>query len=296
MMDLNLLYVFEALSQELNVTRAAARVGLTQSAMSNALKRLREAIGDPLFTRSPKGMVSTPRAKELERPVAEALALIRAMLEKQKVFSPGTSKRKFTIATTDFVELVLMPKLCMAVSKQAPLVRLEVLSLKEQVPFQDLKEGRVDVALGHFTDLEGDLFQKELYSEEFVCVCNQASPLKEKISIAAFAELKHLIVSPWGGLAGLVDSLLAQEKKTRNVVVSTPHFLVAPAIVENTDYAVTLPRRLAENLAEQYKLRILKHPLNLPKLQIRMLWHERTHKDTASSWLRTLIASSVAGL
>src|SRR5262249_25328522 len=143
--------------------------------------------------------------------------------------------------------------------QNAPGIRMEVLPLRERTPRKDLEEGKIEAAIGYFTDLQGDLFQKELYSEEFACMVSKKAPVKEKMSLAQFAEMKHIIVSPWGGLASTVDAVLERQKKHRSVVISTPYFLVAPAIVSKTDYAVTLPWRLAESIAPHYGLRVLKH-------------------------------------
>lgn len=291
--DLNLLVIFNALIQDLNVSRAAIRVGLSQSAMSNALNRLRETFEDPLFTRTARGMVATQRARDLEVPIREALTALEGAFSAGNVFDPKTAKHLFSIATTDYVEYVLIPNLTHRFISEAPGVRLEVLPLKEKTPYKDLEEGKIDAAIGYFTDLQGDVFQKELYSEEFVCMVSKKSPLKDKMTVNQFAELKHVIVAPWGGMTGLVDSVLEQQKKARAVVVSTPYFLVAPAIVAKTDYAVTMPRKLAETIAPLFGLKILKHPLELQKMTINLLWHERTHKDARAKWFRESVVKSL---
>lgn len=284
--DLNLLVIFNALLQDLNVSKAAIRVGLSQSAMSNALNRLRDTFGDPLFTRTARGMIATQRARELEKPVREALATLEGAFSNANAFDPKTTKQLFSVATTDYVEYVFIPNLIQKFITEAPNVKMEVLPLKEKTPYKDLEEGKIDVAVGYFSDLQGDVFQKELYAEEFVCLVSKKSPHKDKVTVNQFTELKHIIVAPWGGLTGLVDTVLEQQKKSRSVVVSTPYFLVAPAIVAKTDYAVTIPRRLAEAVAPLYGLKILKHPIDLPKMTINLLWHERTHKNASGRWFR----------
>lgn len=291
--DLNLLVIFDALIQDLNVSKAALRVGLSQSAMSNALNRLRETLEDPLFTRTARGMIATQRARELEQPIREALATLQGAFSAGGGFDPQTTTHLFSLATTDYVEFVLAPSLAQKLFEEAPGVRMEITPLKEKTPYKDLEEGKIDIAIGYFPDLHGDVYQKELYSEEFVCLVNKKSPHKDKLTVNQFADLKHIIVSPWGGMTGWVDSLLEQQKKSRSVMVSTPYFLVAPAILAKTDYAVTIPKRLAEAVAPLFGLKILKHPLELNRMKINLLWHERTHKDPRNRWFREMVVKAL---
>ena len=178
-------------------------------------------------------------------------------------------------------------------STDAPKVRLEVSGLTERVPARGLEHGEIDLALGFFPDPPDSLYQRELFQEDFVAVTNKASAhAKGKMTLKRFTELRHLIVSPWGGVVGTLDAALAERGVSRTVYVSLTHFLVAPAIVTQSDYVVTLPRRLARSFERHYPLAVLELPVPLPSLSFRLLWHERTHHEPAQQWLRKVIAET----
>lgn len=288
--DLNLLVVLEALLIHRNVTKAAEMVGLSQPAMSNALSRLRVVFGDPLLVRGSGGMVATPRALELEKPLRHALESVRSALSPPRAFSPATSNQVFTVACTDYVEQVLAPSLCHKLAEQAPGIKLEIRPLSERIPQRDLERAEIDLAIGYFTDAPGNLYVQKIYDENFVCVARRGHPLMIKtLTLKRYTELKHIIVSPWGGMVGLVDIALEQEGIKREVCLSTAHFSVAPFIVALTDYVVTLPRRIASEIAPLLDLELFELPLKLPVFTIAQIWHERTHKDPACHWLREMI-------
>lgn len=284
--DLKSLEVLEALLTERNVTRAAARVGLSQPAASNALARLRRVLGDPLVVRTRKGMIPTERGRSLLKPIQDLRRILEQVLEPEQEFSPAESTHAYKLAATDFAEWVFLPPLAKKLSTAAPSIKLEVEPLKEIIPLRDLEDGTIDIAIGYFSDAPGSLYAQELFSEDFVCVMKKTKKTPSKMTLGNFLELNHVLVAPWGGMVGLIDNLLSKQGKSRTVCISTTHFHVAPFITASTDYAVTLPRRVAEAYSTKLSLETFEVPVELPKFTFKQMWHKRNHDTPAHKWLR----------
>lgn len=295
-LDLNLLVALRALLTERHVTRAAARVGLSQPAMSHALSRLRELLGDPLLVRTPAGMRPTPRAEAMTAPLERALEDIGRLISSPAPFDPRLSTRKFRIASNDYMELVLFPRLLRRLWAEAPGIDVRIINLGDEAN-TELAEGRLDLAMGvvgQFASADGPrgLRSRDLVSDGFVCVVRDEHPLvKKRLSLDDFVAMPHALVAPRGAQGSVVDSALARIGKKRRVAVEIPHFLVAPHVVRETDLVLTLAARVALSLAPLLGLRQLAPPLELPGFTMTMVWHERQHVDPAHVWLRELIAS-----
>ncbi len=295
-LDLNLLVALRALLVERHVTRAAARVGLSQPAMSHALSRLRDLLGDPLLVRTPSGMRPTPRAEAMTAPLERALEDIGRLIASPAAFDPRLSTRKFRIASNDYMELVLFPRLLPRLWAEAPDIDVRLVNLDGGAD-RDLAEGRLDLAIGvvgQLAEVETPrgLRSKELLSDGFVCVVREEHPVvKKRLSLDDFVSLPHALVAPRGEGGSVVDSALARIGKKRRVAVEIPHFLVAPHVVREADLLLTLASRIAVTLAPLLGLRQLAPPLELPRFTMTMVWHERQHVDPAHVWLRDLIAS-----
>lgn len=297
--DLNLLVALQALLTERHVTRAAARMGLTQPAMSHALARLRETLGDPLLVRTKTGLQLTPRAVALVEPLARVLAGAGELLAPPQGFDPKTSTRRFRIATSDYMEIVLMPALLELLGREAP--GLDVVLVRHAGKGVDqIEDGTADLIMippDRLDRRSAAIFAQRILAEKFVCVVRVDHPRIAKsakaLTLDRYVELPHVLVSPSGGGAGIVDDALAKVGKTRRVAVVVPHFLVAPFLVERTDLVLTLAARIARSLAPAVNLRSLAPPpeLDLPGFEIRLLWHERDHADPAHTWLRERIAA-----
>jgi DNA-binding transcriptional LysR family regulator len=294
-LDLNLLVALRALLAERHVTRAAARVGLSQPAMSHALARLRELLGDPLLVRTPNGMRPTARAEAMAAPLERALEDIGRLMTSPAPFEPRLSTRKFRIASNDYMELVLFPRLLRRLWTEAPNIDIRIVNLGESAN-ADLAEGRLDLAMG-VVELASPgpprgIRSQELVSDGFVCVVREDHPVvKKRLSIDDFVALPHALVAPRGEGGSVVDSALARLGKKRRVAVEIPHFLVAPHVVRETDLLLTLAARVAASLAPLLGLRRIPPPLELTTFTMAMLWHERQHVDRAHVWLRELIAA-----
>lgn len=295
-LDLNLLVALRALLTERHVTRAAARVGLSQPAMSHALARLRELLGDPLLVRTPSGMRPTPRAETMRAPLERALEDIGRLIASPAPFDPRLSTRKFRIATNDYMELVLFPRLLRRLWAEAPNVDVRIINLDAHAN-EHLAEGGLDIAMGVVGQLANadsprGIRSQDLVSDSFVCVVREGHPVvKRRLSLDDFVALPHALVAPRGEGGSVVDSALARIGKKRRVAVEIPHFLVAPHVVRETDLVLTLAARIAISLAPLLGLRQLAPPLELPGFTMSMVWHERQHVDPAHVWLRDLIAT-----
>lgn len=294
--NLNLLLAFDALFEELSVTAAARRTGVTQPAMSNTLAQLRALFDDALFLRHRTGLTPTARAKELAEPIRQGLALLQSALRGSS-FEPATSERRFVIAASDYVELVLLPGLLRRFAKEAPRARLQLKpwGLHEVPP--ELARGEADLMLGFYDKLPPRHREQKLFDDEYVCVVRRRHPkVKSKLSLAQYLELSHVLVSARADSPGSVDRALAALGKKRTVGARVSHFLTVPVLVSQTDFVAALDRRVAEVFAAPLGLKLLPPPLKLPKGSIGQVWHEQQEGDPAHRWLRGLIAEVSATL
>jgi len=294
--NLNLLVAFDALFEEQSVTRAARRAGVTQPAMSNTLAQLRTLFGDTLFVRHRTGLNPTARAKELAEPIRKGLQLLQAALAGQS-FDPATSERRFVLATSDYVELVLLPALLRRLSKQAPGVKLALRPWGLHQAPPELARGEVDLMLGFYDKLPPHHHEQPLFGDEYVCVVRRKHPtVKSKLTLAHYLQLSHVLVSAQADGLGSVDRALSALGKQRRIGARVSHFLTVPVLVAQTDYVAALDRRVAEVFAGPLGLKLFPPPLKLPKGTIGQVWHDQQHSDAGQCWLRSLIADVASEL
>jgi DNA-binding transcriptional LysR family regulator len=283
--DFDLLVLFDALAAERHMTRAAAKVGLSQPAMSRALGRLRVLFGDPLLVRTSRGMLLTPRGEELvpsvRRILAEASALVR-----RTDFEARALARTFVVGTTDYVEARLLPKLTEDLARNAPQVNV-VTRPAGAAAFDDLENGRLDLVIIPQRSLPVWLKVQHLFDDTFLCAVRSGHPtVKRKLSLATFLALRHVQIAPMGAPGGPVDDALSARGLSRRVAVRTQSFLAAPLLVANTDFVITAPRTVLESLAKPLHLRTLALPLDVPGFRVVAGWHPRAHDDPAHRWFR----------
>jgi DNA-binding transcriptional LysR family regulator len=293
-LDLNLILALDALLEERSVTRAAQRVGITQSAMSHALARLRAVTGDALLVRTAGGMVSTARAEELGPPIRQALEGVAAALRPPQAFDPKTADRRIRIGTGDYGEIVLLPRVLERLAKDAPRVDLRVVFQGDDSGGM-LRSGDVDLLLRPVfpADIGPGMYARKLFDERFVCVVRRGHPLASKrLTLARYVAASHALISPLGKEGSRTDDALARMGLSRRVAVTVPHFLVAPYIVAQSDLVLTLAARVANMLAAPLGLAILEPPseLRLDGFTMSAVWHERTHSDAAQRWTREVFA------
>ena len=302
-LDLNLLRVFDEVMTERSLTRAAHKLSLTQPAVSNALQRLREALGDDLMKRSGQEMSPTPRALALWPAVREALGQLEGALVPGQ-FVPAQASNTFILAMADATAAKLMPGLLAAMDQTAPGVSIRVVPLTTRDPRRLLEDETLDLAIGYFPATMADLtariqsgaavaFSHErLYSGEYVCVMRRDHPLaKEALTLANFCAARHLLVSFSGRPFGFVDEALAAIGQKRRIVLTVNQFFTAGKLVAGSNLLTVLPRHFvnATGIADQLVLREL--PFAMPLVHVDALWHHRVHRLTAHQWLRkTLVA------
>ena len=288
--DANLIVALNALLQERSVTRAADRMGLGQPAMSHALARLRDQLGDPLLIRRRNSLVLTERAVSLIEPTALAVAQLERVFEPQGAFDPHTAQRRFRLFATDNLELYVLPLLCKRISAEAPGVSLHVRHLPAEWP-DELATGGADLKLGRGYDPPSGMHRQDLLQERFACVLRRGHrAARQTLTLERYAALAHILVSPAGGERGLVDELLATRGLRRQIALTIQHFVVAPFIVARTNLALTIPQRLASMLQRSLRLVVMPMPLALQGYTLAQMWHDRTHADPAHVWLRRTIA------
>lgn len=291
--DLNLLVVFDALVSERHVTRASEKLGLSQPATSNALSRLRYLFDDQLFVRTAKGMEPTAKGLALAPSIKQILQQIQLTLDQKDVFVPETSERLFVIGMADYIEFVLLPSLMQRLASVAPKVKIRVRSFNDQKAAMAIDTGEIDIAVGLFSAPSPWHKQQHLFHEEYVGVCRQEHPyLDDKITIKNYLAAQHLLVSPTDeDMSGFVDLILAEQKLEREVVLSVPHFLIAPLIIAKTDLVATMAAKIAKRFAVDLNLRLFSLPFEARGFSVNMLWHTKNDKDSAYLWLRQTISA-----
>ncbi|WP_413721725.1 LysR family transcriptional regulator [Sodalis sp. RH24] len=297
--DLNLLAAFDALMDERNVTRAAARVGVSQPAMSAALSRLRALFGDPLFLRSAEGLLPTPRARDIAQPIAQALRQIEAALVAKPAFMPAKASLAFTLGVPDYPAFVLLAALVTALEKQAPGVSLNVRAFTGRDSAVDLLDaGTIDVAVGVMpTRPETRIMTRPILRDEFVTITRRAgAAVEDAMTLARFLALRHVLASPEDDRHGLVDQALAQMGKQRILALTLPQMFAVPGVVARTALTATLLRRVVLNSPVRHELALFAPPVVLPPIEFHLIWHRKSDQHPAQRWFRELIASHALAL
>jgi len=294
--DLNLIVALDALLDERHVTRAAQRLGVTQSAASHALARLRALLRDPVLVRGTGGaMLPTALALRLAPQIRKVLDELAGVL-RGEAFDPATAKRTFRLGGSDYSELVLLPRLSARLAKLAPGIDLWVHTYDDRGD-DELVSGRLDAVLAPTRPIArpSGMFQKVVFEESFTCVMRAKHPLaKSKLTLARYCETPHLMVAPGGTPGSLVDEALAAVGRTRRVAMAVPHFLVVPYVIEGSDMIATLATRIAKLFASTLDLVMMPPPVDIPSFEMALTWHERNHHDAAQRWFRDQVLTTFA--
>lgn len=288
--DLNLLPVFLALMEERSVTRAAARLGITQPALSNSLNRLRDTLRDPLFIRERYGIKPTQLAEEIAPTIEAALAQLDDLILNQQEFQPENAERLFTLAPNSYVKLVLMPALVARLREHAPGIKLRMTPFGNDLAETGVISGTTAMVLGRIVDPPDNLVVQHLMDDGLACVVRVDHPdVRDRISREQYEGLKHVNVLPPGRLRAGLFQVLGQQNLKREVAVSVTHFLAVPEMLAVTDYCATLPRLICRSLERDPRLKILPAPVDLGTFPVQMAWHVRYRHDPAHRWLRSMI-------
>ncbi|MCF8067492.1 MAG: LysR family transcriptional regulator [Desulfobacterales bacterium] len=289
--DLNLLVAFDALMLERNVSKAADRVYLTQSAMSHALKRLRILLDDPVLVRSEKGMMPTPRAKAMEIPVREVLTETQNILYAPEPFNFSTSQRIFNIYPPEFFEVVCLPLLVRRLQYQAPKIQLAINVMTEKNPVKLLASGKIDVAIGikGITQTDKRVRVLDWIENPLVClVSSDNSIVGDRISLEQFQKVRHIYHSMAGTpfTQTFLDIWLKKNGIKRKIAASIAGFFGAVFSIIGTDFVMTVPLQMARVLVKQLPVRIVTAPDNFPRYSLTLVWHPLYDKDPANIWIR----------
>ena len=299
-LDFNLLKYLDVLLREGSVTRAAEQLGITQPAMSNGLKRLRELFEDPLLIRTSEGMTATERARALQPLVRQVVAQAEAVMTPEDSFRPEDSRRVFRIMTSDYAEATLVPSIVHRLRREAPQVVLDFITPSD-VSYPDMEQGRVDMAINRFNEIPGSFHQVTLWRDSFSCLLNRDNPLVEHFDLDAYLSAQHIWVSKTGfgvgfgmnpdrlGGLGWIDKALEQMGTARNIAIFTRHYQMPALLAMNNDLVATLPSRVARMQAENPQLIIKEPPFEIPEFELKMAWSPILHHNAAHRWLRRLI-------
>lgn len=294
--DLNLLVLFEVVLTERHVGRAAERLHLSPSAVSHGLKRLRTLFNDPLFLRTPKGVVPSERAMQLSGPIAEVLARISTVVAMSEPFNPTTSNRRFTIAAPDAISAVVLPPLLATIRLAAPLIDI---AIRQLLPVQaavspervwqpalvDLETRAVDIVMAPIQDIPTRFAHHLLYQEEFVIAARSGHPYLQSPSLIRFCSMSHLLVSLTGDPHGFVDQSLAEHGLQRRIELTVPNFMMALSTLAETDLIAALPKQLVVSQAERFGVAAVEPPLPLRRDNINLLASKAALMDEGVAWL-----------
>lgn len=305
--DLNLLVYLDALLRERNVTQAANQLSLSQPAMSNGLRRLRELFDDPLLVRTSEGMTPTERALELAPVVREVLSKIDHAVQPRSAFEPDKASRVFRIMASDYAESTLLPTVLGKLRNLAPGLTLDIMTPSD-VSFLDVERGKVDMLINRFDSMPQSFHQIHLWNDSFTCVLSPENPVLEDWTLDGYLQAKHVWVSKTGMGVGVgvdpqdvqrlgwVDAALDKLGKKRQIRVFTRHYQAAMTLAEQNDLIVTLPTRAAQLKRDNPRVVLREPPLTIPPLELKMAWSPLLQHNPANKWLRKIIADTAREL
>jgi DNA-binding transcriptional LysR family regulator len=293
--------------RESNVTKAANQLGITQPAMSNSLKRLRDLFKDPLLVRTSGGMTPTQRAKELQPIIRDILSKLENTIQTEVEFSPLQSHRTFRIMASDYAESTLLMEVIKRLNQLAPNISLDLITPSD-VTFHDVEQGKVDMAINRFEELPQSFHQKVIWQDEFACVVNRKHALTSHLNLENYLKAKHIWVSKTGFGVGVgidpkqvqklgwVDAELTKLGKQRDIKVFTRHYHVALQLAKGQDLVATLPRKAADLYKNDPQVEILQPPFDIPAFPLKMAWSAILQHDAGHIWFRRLITEVAEAL
>ncbi|MGH2508537.1 MAG: LysR family transcriptional regulator [Ktedonobacteraceae bacterium] len=283
------LQLVEAIARTGNLSKAAEELGITQSAASHSMARLRKDLGDPIFVRTMSGMRATPFGERLAANTRSALDALTIGITSPIEFVPATSQRTFNIIMSDVSQFLYLPALVSHLSTLASHVTIRTRPIPTHAPQLALESGEVDMAVGAFTKLIAGCRQRRLYREQYACVVRQDHPLFENgMNIDAFRRVPQAVVDSHGYVHEQLDHLLGQQRASRKPKLYVPYFVSLLPVLTRSDLLVVMASRLAQAFARLAPLKILAPPIKLPTYNVFLFWHERFNRDPANQWIRSM--------
>ncbi|MBV4475062.1 LysR substrate-binding domain-containing protein [Pseudomonas botevensis] len=290
--DLNLLVILDALLNEQHVTRAAERLHLSQPAVSHALARLRDLLGDPLLVRAGSSLAPTARALELVAPLAEALAQVQSLLA-PNTFDPASARRTFRIAMSDYGAAIILPGLIGTLRREAPGIDLQISHASREGMLEGVLNGDIDIAAGVFPDLPHELRSTPLFEEHYVCLVDrQSMPANGILDLPTYLSRPHVLLEMRGSGTPEIERTLTALRERRRVAISLPHWSVAPQIISGTDLILTVASRALDDIDPQ-TLVVVPPPFVIPPFSFVLTWHKRRGGDQALNWLNQRIGEGI---
>lgn len=289
-LDLNLLVVMDSMLREHNVSKAAQRIGLSQSAVSHALNRLRDYFDDPLFIKAGQAMEPTPKALALQAAVIDVMGTVRQKILSQAHFDPATAQKEFTFCVTDMGELVFIPTLLKIIRKLAPNCTIRTMQVPAEQIEGLLATGEADLAIGTYRTAPEGLYKQRLFMHGFTTLVHVDSKVRKRISLHDFETTPQIVVTLSGRSIIPFDNVVEEKGIKRRIVMRTPHFLIVPLMIEqHPDLIATIPKELGNAFARFGVVRAVEPPLELPSYAISQHWHPLFHHEPSLIWLRDLI-------
>ena len=290
--DLNLLVILDALLSEQHVTRAAERLHLSQPAVSHALARLRDVLGDPLLVRAGSTLVPTARALELVAPLAEALAQVQSLLA-PNTFDPATARRTFRVAMSDYGAAIILPGLIRTLRREAPGIDLQISHASREGMLEGVLNGDIDVAAGVFPEMPNELRSSVLFEERYVCLLDRRSlPADGVLDLPTYLSRPHVLLEMRGSGTPEIERALTALRERRRVAISLPHWSVAPQLISGTDLILTVSSRSVRDI-DQQQLIVLPPPFEIAPFTFVLAWHKRRGGDQALNWLNRRIEEGI---
>ncbi|WP_190241491.1 LysR family transcriptional regulator [Pseudomonas glycinae] len=290
--DLNLLVILDALLSEQHVTRAAERLHLSQPAVSHALARLRDLLGDPLLVRAGSGLVPTARALELAAPLAETLAQVQSLLA-PNTFDPASARRTFRLAMSDYGAALILPGLIRTLRAEAPGIDLQISHASREGMVEGLLNGDIDLAAGVLPELPGELRSTPLFEERYVCLLDRQSLTAGGVlDLPTYLSRPHVLLEMRGSGTPEIERTLTALRERRRVAISLPHWSVAPRFISGTDLILTVASR-ALNEVDDESLIVLPPPFEIAPFTFVSAWHKRRCGDQALNWLNRRIEQGI---
>ncbi|WP_413557299.1 LysR family transcriptional regulator [Bdellovibrio sp. HCB209] len=295
-LDLNLLVVIESLYRTLNVSKTAQELSVTQSAISHGLKKVREHFNDPLFVRASRGMTLTETAKRLRPQIESLVHQAQALTQENEKFDPKKITDRITIATSDYIEVLVMPAIVKRLKTEAPHLQVSIRPTRGELPKAELENGTFDMAIaGFYKNIPEGFYETKVLEDTFSTAYRKKHPLIQgEIKPAQFYDLDHALITLQGDFKDNLEKKIGDKKRSRNIAYGSYSFTGMAFTLSQSDLVLTAPTLLLKKYQEFFPIQIQATPFPLPNVNMRMVWHSRTHKDLLRLWFRNLVKSELA--
>lgn len=295
-LDLNLLFILESLFRTLNVSKTAEELHMSQSAVSHSLAKLRDHFNDPLFVRISKGMSATDVARSLRPSIEIFVQQARELGQQPEKFDPAKVKARITIATTEMIEILLMPGLLERLKKEAPGLQVSIRPTRGQLPKSELESGTYDLAIaGFYKNLPEGFYQSKILETGFSTAYRKNhSKIRGDLTLAQYYDCEHALITLQGDFKDGLKQKAGEKKRERNIVLGSYSFTGLAWTIASTDLLLTAPTVLLKKYQEYFPIKVQKPPVDVPPVQVRMLWHLLTHKDPLKIWFRKIVNQELA--